>query len=187
MKVECFELADVDDDDLRAIAELIFKVWPKPEKDVEFRMRQLRQYAADHVGTSQQSPKSFVVRDEQSVLAQSAFLTRVVGTTAGDMMVLGLTKVVSDPDRRGEGLGAAVVRATFDLVDNGIFPFALFQTTPQVRPFYLSLGAREIDNEIIDSLADDPTEPAFRDPVHMCYPDRDDWPSGTIDIRGPQF
>ena len=101
--------------------------------------------------------------------------------------MLGLTKVVSDPERRGEGLGAAVVRATLALVDEGAFPFSLFQTTTQVRPFYERLGAHEIDNEFIDTLSEDPTKRAFRDPVVMCYPNSDEWPAGTIDLRGPQW
>ncbi len=84
-------------------------------------------------------------------------------------------------------MGALVVRLVFDLVDQGAFAFSLFQTTPEVRPFYERLGAAVIDNPIVNSLADDVHESPFWDRVIMRYPSGLGWPVGEIDLRGPGY
>jgi hypothetical protein len=78
-----------------------------------------------------------------------------------------------------------VVRAAFDLVDHGAYPFALFQTGEKVRPFYEKLGCVTVDNRFVNSLADDPQAYPFWDTAIMRYPAGPGWPSGEVDLRGP--
>lgn len=172
--------------DLRGIAELIFKVWPKPEKPVPVREAQLRELGQSFDGPAHQFPRSVVIRDLGRIVAHAALIPRIIGTKHGDMMIAGLSRVCSDPALRGTGLGARVVRPIFDFVDDGTFAFSLFQTTPPVQPFYEKLNAWLIENPVINSLGD-PNEHPFWDPVAMCYGDKFHWPPGEIDLRGPGY
>ena len=52
------------------------------------------------------------------------------------LTILALAGVSSAPDRRGVGLGAAVVRDQFTRVQTGEFPCSLFPTGPEVVEFY---------------------------------------------------
>ena len=88
---------------------------------------------------------------------RASFDPRTIGTSQGDMTVLALARVCTDPAARGRKLGQAVVRRTFDLVDDGSFSFSLFQTTDDVQSFYDNLGAVRIHNRFVNSLAEDPS------------------------------
>lgn len=187
MPVEVLDARTLSVADARAIAELLVRVWPKPDKPLQYRERQMLDMGRGYQGNDQQAPRSFLLRDSGRVIAHAAFITRTIGTAQGDVTVAGLTRVCSDPDLRGRGLGALVVRPVFDLVDQGIFPFSLFQTTPEVRPFYEKLGAATVDNPIINSLAEVVHDSPFWDPVIMRYPAGPGWPEGQIDLRGPGY
>ncbi len=119
------------------------------------------------------------------MIAHAAALPRTIGTSEGELTVLGLAHVATDPDERGRKLGQAVVRAAFELVDHGPYSHALFQTSNSVRPFYEKLGAGAVTNRIVNSLADDPAKNPFWDEVVMRYPAAKHWPTGEIDLRGP--
>lgn len=187
MNVEMLDARVLGTDDARAIAELLVRVWPKPDKTVEIRQQQMLDMGAGYSGDPQQFPRSFVVRENGRVIAHAAIITRAVGTTAGDLTIAGLARVCTDPDYRGHGLGAVVVKPVFELVDAGVFPFSLYQTSFEVRPFYEKLGAVAIDNPIVNSLADDMHASPFWDRVIMRYPAGPGWPNGQIDLRGPGY
>lgn len=180
-------LKKLSDDQLRQIAELIYATWPKPGKDVEYRQRQIGQIAESYSGPGELSPTATLVLDRDRVVAVAINETRTIGTPEGDFTILGLGKVCSDPNRRGEGLGARVVRGAFKQVDEGPFPFALFQTTTQVRPFYERLGACVVPNPVINSQHPDADAHPFHDEVVMRYPSGTGWPAGQIDLRGPGY
>ena len=78
-----------------------------------------------------------------------------------------------------------MAKAAFDLVDNGTYPFSLFQTTENVKSFYEQLGAVRIHNRFINSTAEDPVANPFWSPVIMRYPAKPGWPDGEIDLKGP--
>jgi GNAT superfamily N-acetyltransferase len=103
------------------------------------------------------------------------------------MNILGLAGVFSVPEARGKGLGRTVVRAAFELVDRGDFPYCLFQTSKAVRGFYESLGACAVSNRITNGLTEQPDVCPFWDDVIMRYPSQGDWPEGTIDLCGPGY
>ncbi|MGI9456695.1 MAG: GNAT family N-acetyltransferase, partial [Aeoliella sp.] len=132
--------------------------------------------------------RSFVVHESDEVIAHSAVFVRTIGTSSGDLRVAALAQVCADANHRGKNLGVAVTRAVFALVDEGLVPFSLFQTSEEVKPFYERLGCAAIENRIVNSLADDPTKCPFWDGVTMIYPaSRDDWPAGDIDLLGPGY
>ena len=82
-------------------------------------------------------------------------------------------------------MGERLVHAAWRAVDDGRLPFSLFQTSEVVSQFYARLGAVEVNNTFVNSLADDPTKSPFKDQRIMRYPAaREGWPTGTIDLRG---
>lgn len=185
--VESLDARNYSQADARAIGELLATVWPNPEKPAEYRTQQLLALADDFAGPDSQAPRSFVVREDNRVIAHAGIISRVIGTATGNLTIAGLARVCTAPNQRGRGLGEAVVKPAFALVDEGDFPFSLFQTSPQVRPFYEKLGACVVENEIINSLGDDLHVSPFWDRIVMRYPRTGAWPEGQIDLRGPGY
>jgi predicted N-acetyltransferase YhbS len=185
MNIETVDRRQMSPSDARAVADLLVKIWPKPGRTVESRTDELVNQWRDYRGPEREHPRSFVVRDGGRVIAHASAYPRTIGTSQGDMTVLALARVCTDPEARGRKLGQAVVRAAFDLVDHGPFPFALFQTGEAVRTFYEKLGAVEVHNRFVNSLSDDPAANPFWDRVIMRYPGKPGWPEGQIDLRGP--
>jgi predicted N-acetyltransferase YhbS len=183
--IETIDRRTINEADARAIAELIVSIWPKIGRTVETFTAEILTKWLDYRGPEEEYPRSFLIREAGRVVAHSSAYPRTIGTSRGDLTVLALARVCTDPAVRGRKLGDAVVRATFGLVDNGPFPFALFQTTTNVRAFYERLGAVAIDNTFINSLADDLTADPFWADVKMRYPATGNWPKGEIDLRGP--
>ena len=173
--------------DARLIAELIVKVWPKPDKPVELREQQMLDLGKDYQGPTEQAPRSMLIRYAGRVIAHAALIPRTISTSAGEITIAGLARVCSDPDFRGQGLGELVVREIFRLVDEQVFSFSLFQTSTAVRPFYEKLGANLVTNRIINSLSDDQQTSPFWDQVVLRYPKDRPWPEGVIDLRGPGY
>jgi hypothetical protein len=187
MQVETLDRRRLSQEDALAIAQLIVSIWPKPGRTVDTMAGEMISRWQDYRGPERQHPRSFVVRDGCRVIAHASFDPRTIGTSHGDMTVLALARVCTDPAVRGRKLGQAVVRRTFDLVDDGSFPFSLFQTTDDVQSFYDNLGAVRIHNRFVNSLADDPIANPWWSPVIMRYPSGSGWPEGEIDLRGPGY
>ncbi|MEX0642362.1 MAG: GNAT family N-acetyltransferase [Pirellulales bacterium] len=185
MQIETLDRRNIREPDARAAAELLISIWPKPGRTVETFTDNLLNVHLAYSGRDAERPRLFVVRDGERVIACAQASPRKIGTTAGDMTILALARVCTDPIARGKHLGQAVVRAAFNLVDHGPFPFALFQTGPSVRPFYENLGCVTAANHFFNSLADDPQKTPFWDTEIMRYPAAAGWPSGDIDTLGP--
>ncbi len=185
--IETLDARTLTQADARAIGELLAMVWPNPKKPAEVRAQQMLEMGQGYQGTDAQAPRSFVIRKAGKVIAHSAIIPRTIGTTAGKITIAGLTRVCLEPQQRGHGLGELITKAALEVVDSGAFPFSLFQTTPEVRPFYERLGACVIENTIVNSLGDDLHASPFWDDVVMRYPSRGDWPEGEYDLRGPGY
>jgi GNAT superfamily N-acetyltransferase len=183
--IETIDLRTINETDARAIAEIVCAIWPKPNRTVDSLTADLTSLWRNYGGVEFQYPRSFVVREGGRVIAHASAVPRTIGTSAGDMTVLALARVCTDPAARGRQLGHCVARAAFDLVDDGTYPFALFQTNEAIKPFYDRLGAVPATNQFVNSLAADPDPPAFWDRVIMRYPATPGWPEGKIDLRGP--
>jgi predicted GNAT family N-acyltransferase len=185
MHIETLDRRNMKDIDAQAVATLICSIWPKPGRTVETVTDDLLTKHRDYAGPEQQFPRLFIVREADRLLACASAVPHNIRTSQGEITVLALARVCTDPQARGRGLGQAVVEASFDLVDRKTFPFSLFQTTSDVRPFYEKLGCVSVDNRFINSLADDPSANPFWNPEIMRYPATPGWPSGEIDLRGP--
>ena len=133
----------------------------------------------------EKTTRVFIVRHEGRIAAVSWMIPRRIRTQSGVLDVLGLAGVMTHPGLRLRGLGAAVVRAAFQHVDNGAFCAALFQT--RVPGFYEKLGCRRVGNVFTNSLAEDPSATPWWDPNHMLYPAAYLWPDGPVDLLGPAW
>jgi GNAT superfamily N-acetyltransferase len=185
--IETWESQTLTAEQARAIGELLVQVWPKPNVTVEDRVQQQLAFGRAYEGPANQAPRSYVVTEDGRLLAHALIFARTIRTANGEIPIAALARVCTAPEARGRGLGEAVARAAFGAVDRGEFPWALFQTSPQVRPFYEKLGAVVAENPFINSLAEGPKANPFWDEVVMRYPAHGAWPSGTIDLRGPGY
>ncbi|MEM6853691.1 MAG: GNAT family N-acetyltransferase [Planctomycetota bacterium] len=133
-------------------------------------------------------PVRFAVRDPAGRwLGNAAVLTRTIQTSHGPLTVLGLMDVATLPETRGRGLGVRLVRTAWSAVDDGQAAACLLKTSG-ARRFYEKLGARMIDNPLIDSTAEGGVDrDPFGDSDAMIYPADADWPDGEIDLCGPAF
>ncbi|MEN1680169.1 MAG: GNAT family N-acetyltransferase [Planctomycetota bacterium] len=183
----CWTHHDLSDEQATAIAELMVATWPNPDKDVAVRAQVMQSLGAMPCPSEAASSRSFVLCDGGKVVAHASMQPREIETQSGMLWVLGLAGVCADASLRGKGLGKRIVQAALAMIDDGLAPFSLFQTSREVRPFYERLGACLVENPIVDSTADDPQSCPFWDNVAMRYPATDGWPQGTIDLRGPGY
>ena len=181
-----------------AIATLLYSVWPQSTRSFEERFERIASDWVGYDGPESVRPRYFVIWDsprthesdashQPVAIALALAAPRTIRTNASEMTILALARVCTAPDRRGEGLGTRVVRAALQLVDEGVYPFALFQTTPDVHAFYEKLGACVATNEFVNSRADNPQACPFWSEVILRYPRGADWPAGTIDLLGPGY
>ncbi|TWU00381.1 hypothetical protein Pla108_13300 [Botrimarina colliarenosi] len=183
--VKACRLTQIREDDALAAGELLAAVWPRPDRGPVERAEQLKRVGRDYSGSSQQEPISYLIWEGNKLIAHAMTFCRVVGTSAGDLPIMALAMVASDPACRGQGLGAAVTHAAFARIDNGDFPFAMFQTSLSIQSFYERIGCQLVENRIVNSLSeDDPQANPFHDDIVMRYPAGGDWPTGDIDLRG---
>ncbi len=185
MSIETLDRRTMTPADALAIAELLSKVWPR--RTAEVRAGELLRSGASYFGPDELFPRSLIMREGDRVIAHAGAAARTIGTTQGDMTILALSQVCTDPEVRGRKLGQTIARAALDLVDHGPFRFSLFQTKDEVRPFYESLGAVMVDNSFVNSLIEDSTANPFWDAIQMRYPAGPGWPEGEIDLRGPGY
>jgi predicted N-acetyltransferase YhbS len=187
MDIETLDRRKLSEADALAIAVLIVSIWPKPDRTAATLAADMRKQWRNYSGPERQHPRSFVVREDDRVIAHASFDPRTISTSQGELTVLALARVCTDRAVRGRKLGQAVVRAAFKPVDDGSFGFALFQTTDDVQSFYENLGAVRIHNRFVNSLATDPTANPWWSPVIMRYPAGPGWPEGQVDLLGPGY
>lgn len=185
--IERIGAANCDETLALKIGELLCGVWPKPGRTPAVRATGLLTEFAKYRGPSRQAPRGFLIRDGAAVVAYAAVTPRTIDADGQLITIAALASVCADERYRGNGLGAAIARAALGSVDEGDFPWSLFQTTPPVRPFYERLGAAVVINPIVNSLADDPQANPFWDGVVMRYPAIAPCPQGTIDLLGPGY
>jgi Acetyltransferase (GNAT) domain len=184
MHVETLDRRKFAEQDVRAIAELLCLVWPKSGRAVETRVAEMLGGWKHYCGPEEQFPRSLIVRQSGRVVAHAEMSPRTIGTSTGQFVIGALAGVCTHPSVRGQRLGVTVVQRAFQLIDDGVFSFSLFQNDAINEPFYRKLGARAIDNRIVNSLAEDPAKNPFWAQVAMVYPADKPWPSGDIDLRG---
>ena len=187
MPIEIWDSRYLTVEQALAIGRLIYQTWPKADQTAETRAARQIELGRQHLGIAGPGPRSIVVVEGDRLMAHASIFPRVIGAEGGDMLIGALAAVCTDAGMRGRGLGELVVRTAFGRVDAGEFEFSLFQTTPQVQPFYEKLGCVVVENRVVNSLADDPDAYPFWNDVVMRYPASGVWPTGTIDLRGPGY
>ena len=188
--MEILVAGDVSDADLDRLTALFCAVYPDPARDLRAFHEATRERWQRYGGPEELRPRRFIIRGDagDSIIAKASLLPRRVRTSRGEELIAGLGDVTTHPDHRNRGLGVAVVRAVFDLVDGGGYALSLFQTA-NARVFYEKLGCRIVTNPIVNSL--DPTAPTanpFRDQWVMSYlAPGHMMPPGEIDLLGPGY
>ncbi|TWT32185.1 Acetyltransferase (GNAT) family protein [Posidoniimonas corsicana] len=185
--LQVVDLRSVEPPLAESLAGLLSSVWPDSSQTFDERVAGLLHDWKSYAGPAQQFPRAFVVLEEGQPIAHAGLVPREVRAPGHAVTVGALGGVCARPDRRGQGLGVAVVQASFALVDEGVFPYVLFQNYRDYQPFYEKLGARVIDNRIYNSLAEDPQANPFWADVAMVYAGGNDWPEGDLDLGGPGY
>ena len=189
MEVRFIPLGGLTLEEYKEIYRLRSAVWPPKEPSTpEEKYEEYKSRKAEH-------PEGFSVVYDDGGLVGTAFIgERIIGTGRGDIPVMALGGVCSDPALRGRGYGAEAVKKVFSYIGGDGYPVCLFQTSFKVEPFYLKLGAKRIANRIFNSNAQKKLETVkktkrqvFWDDIVMIYPGAYDWPEGDVDIRGPGF
>jgi GNAT superfamily N-acetyltransferase len=176
-------VADLSSAQLRAICALYDRIWPQVGTSLELRRDVLRETWVHN------EREVYAFWDDATPLALSMVFPRTISTSDGPLRILALAGVCSAPEKRGLGLGAAVVRAAFAQVAAGRYGVALYQTG--VPRFYEKLGARLVHNPFINSRhcpgdKGSPDNPWW-EPHVMIYPAAASWPEGSIDLCGPGY
>ncbi len=180
--VEAIDMMCLTPEDGLSLAVLSHATWPP--KDPATKIEPIRAWQR-YDGPAEQRPRVFCIRDGDRIVAKADTFPREIELPTGRVVILALAGVCTLTEMRGRGLGAAVVRAAFDLVNQGAFPFCLLQTG--VPGFYEKLGAKIVKNNFVNSLAADPKAPVFWDAAVMAYPGTIAIPPGQIDLRGPAY
>ncbi len=175
-------------EEARDVATLGNKVWPRDGFNPDAAAREMLSKQQQGVYTRGEH-QWYIIRELATgkLIAYANTFPRTIAVNKQPMTILALAGVCSHPDFRGQGLGAAVVRAAFARIDQHAFPFSLFQTTDEYRGFYEHLGAAVIRNRIVNSLSDKPDAYPFWDETAMAYPATRPFPPGTIDLLGPGY
>lgn len=190
IEVETCIAPHMSDADHERLAELRALIFPRPGRTPASILPEMRDQYRSFDGDPARSLRRFLVRDDAGqIIANADILPRTIATAEGQFGVGGLKLVLCHPDYQGRGLGAAVVRAAFGLIDRGVFPWSLFQTSRRIQPFYEHLRCRLVDNVFVNSENEsNPRARPWKDEVVMIYPaDRAGWPEGEIDLLGPYW
>ena len=186
--VEIFEYPDskLSLQQTTRIVELTNSIWPKTNKSESEIVDELLQKAKLPETPVASRSSRLVIWESDRVVAHAQVFVRKIFFGSGEMGVLALAGVCTDPEVRGQGMGAAVVRRAFEKLAELDLGVCLFQTG--VVPFYEKLGARKIDNQFVNRAnVTDPTANPWWDKAVMIYPADADWPVGEIDLGGAGY
>ncbi len=174
------ELSELD---CLGIMNLMNAVWPQTGKTSSELA--VNMYAGIRVGNVKPDSVRYLIRDENNmIIAHANAHSRDIKIVDETITLLAICGVCVIPEYRKYGLGAKLIKAAFERVDNGTFPLSLFQTS--VPGFYEKLGAKQVSNKFVNSLnADAPNAIPWWDPNIMVYPSHYPWSEETIDLLGP--
>lgn len=126
-------------------------------------------------------------RTDGQLVGSVCIMFRTITTPAGDFRIGGIGNVCSAPAARGKGAAKACMN-TAGAIIGSTCDFGLLGCGDAVLAFYESLGWSRIDNDVI--WTDAAGNRAVHDPNVMIFPGRQtlaDWPTGTIDLNGPNW
>jgi len=142
---------------------------------------------ADNSDLAKKCARRFVVWRDGKAIAHARTFVRHVFAEDTEIPVLALASVCSDPEKRGQGLGAVVTRKAFEVVVEANGPHvSLFQSP--VPDFYRKLNCKVITNRFVDRTNnEDPEANPWRSSSIMIFPSEYPWPDGVIDLNGPAY
>lgn len=182
--VQCYLTSAMSDWELKAVFTLLWQIWPGQNSFEEALAKFKKNVPLYARGRS--DGHRFAIWEGERVIAHANIFAREVYTERGSIRLGALSAVCTHPEFRNQGLGAQVVRAAFDLIDDSTFPVSLWMTT--VPGFYEKLGARIVENPWINCQnTENPTADPWPDEQKMIYPAGYDWPAGQIDLNGPPY
>lgn len=184
-KIEAIQESDFSKTQLSALVRLLYEVFVKDERTFEQVLESVKEEMAQRIGTPGEAT-SLIIWENGRPIAHAGYFRREIFTEAGTLPVGALWGVCVAESHRGQGLGAQIVRAYLNLIDQGEYPVGLWQTG---KPdFYRKLGARVVHNLYINSQ--DPENPQANPwgaEEIMIYPAEYPWPEGVIDLNGPAY
>jgi GNAT superfamily N-acetyltransferase len=192
LPVEVIDRNNVAEADLTTILDLHLSAFPPWTMTSTERAAEIREIRADldkFPENHERRPRIFAIRDAGQVIAKATIFPREIATTDGKLWIMAVAQTVVTKELRYRGLGTSLMRAAFQLVDDGHFAFSIYQTSHAVSVFYKKLGAVVVTNPIINSRGRNPEKRArpFVDDVVMRYPADRPWPAGEIDLLGSGY
>ena len=177
----------ISDSECDDFAALFAAVYPSQVPDLQAFAANVRQ-AWQSPEAAELSQRRFILRENGRLVANASLYPKRIKTSRGEELIAGIADVLTHPELRGRGLGTAVVRPIFDLVDAGEFAFSLFQTAT-AKVFYEKLGCMVVTQQIVNSRnAENPTANPFWEKFVMAYVSRGkSLPTGAIDLLGPGY
>jgi GNAT superfamily N-acetyltransferase len=130
--------------------------------------------------------KFVLIYEGERLVATAEQFPRTIQSEETSIEILALAGVLSHPDYRGRGLGRLVVEPVFNQIDEGAFPFCLFQTP--VPGFYAHMGAIHVEDRFYNGLVSSNREKSIWWEDHiMIYPGNRPWLKAPIDLNGPAY
>ena len=180
-------VAAADLDAVRAMRARAFRgMFPEADAVEAVRLRErARRHWVEGRDAERGALMHVVVVDGVFVAGAHSFL-RTIGTRSGDLDVLALAGVATEPARQCAGYGTAVVLDAFARLKRGEARVCLFQTGP-ARAFYERRGCTVVSNRFVNGAGNPPDASPWIDDWVMRYPAAADWPEGELDLRGPGY
>jgi len=135
----------------------------------------------------------FLAEDGGRLVASGRLIHRTISTLQGPLTVGGVANVCSRPEMRGTGAAKACMRATQShLTTNQSIDYGMLFTSDAVRGFYTKLGWHLITNPVNMTGSDGMPKLVMSTEatITMIYSGRKaigQWPSGDIDLNGPEW
>ena len=185
-EIKQYRDTELTEDVAWAIARLAFQSCKESTKTVEDRFRAMM----DGVGSTLPEHTTglrYAIWQDDRMVAHARTFVREMLIDDQSLTVLALATVCSDPDMRGQGLGAAVTRQAFQIIDDPAWPdVCLFQTP--AAGFYEKLECRKVPNRFVNRKDEkDPEAWPWHDDTVMIYPAAYAWPEGVVDLNGPSY
>lgn len=121
-----------------------------------------------------------VIRDGGAIISHVALLLRSVDLGGQRVTVAGLAEVATDPDHRGHGHAASLLRAA--IIAAKASPAAFLLLFGQAR-LYGATGFRAVPNPVTQL----DLQPGATAGLMVLALQGVQWPAGVLDLRGPVF
>ena len=187
-----FRHDEITDSIALQIAELAARSFTTSHRTLKQRIAELFDGRQKQDSVTKSIRRSVITRGNRIVahaktFTRTIYFEEVESESQRALNVLALASVCSDPNLRGQGLGALVTQAAFSQIGQGTSPtISLFQTP--VPSFYEKLDCRLIDNRFVNRQSETDTETGpWRDDTIMIYPSAHEWHAGVIDLNGPDY